>query len=36
SSILASNGFTDLEEKMKCKILQARAKYLENERLSTF
>ncbi|CAF0841000.1 unnamed protein product [Rotaria sordida] len=36
SSILASNGFTDLEEKMKWKIFQARAKYLENERLSTF
>lgn len=32
SNVIASNGFTDLEEKMKWKIFQARAKYLENQR----
>ncbi len=33
STILASNGFKDLEEKIKWKILQARAKFLEKERI---
>jgi hypothetical protein len=36
SSFVSSNGFNDLEDKIKYKIFQARAKYLENERLSTF
>ncbi len=31
-NILLSNGFTDLEEKIKWKIFQARAKYLEQQR----
>jgi len=36
SSIVASNGFKDLEEEeIKWKIFQGRAKYLENERIST-
>ena len=30
SSIIGSNGFTDLDEKMKWRVFQARAKYLEN------
>ncbi len=29
ANIFASNGFMDLEEKIKWKIFQARAKYLE-------
>ena len=29
SSIVSSNGFKDLEEEIKWKIFQARAKYLE-------
>ncbi|CAF3552778.1 unnamed protein product [Rotaria socialis] len=36
SSILASNGFMDLEDRMKWKIFQARTKYLENQRISEF
>jgi len=36
SSIVASNGFKDLEEEeIKWKIFQGRAKYLENEQIST-
>ena len=33
ASIVTSNGFMDLEDKIKWRIFQARAKYLENERL---
>ncbi|CAM4760830.1 unnamed protein product [Rotaria magnacalcarata] len=36
STILASNGFMDLEDRMKWKIFQARTKYLENQRISEF